>query len=461
MALDLNQEEVQALEEEQVLLSAPVNGKRKVSAALLSPPSTQGSISSSSGSTGSASVRIRPGNAQIPFDLPESDKSVAAVEFCGFTRTRAGEIFGRWAGKQVQNPYSLVDFMIGEIDNLNLEPLVSMERSEAMVLLGISEELRTALTLPKFTAIWRSERAHFWLVDTVKMRYHTLQTLLAKLKNCAVETIRQRKTRGQGKRAKVAGAIDPAGASSSSTPASQQPPSNFSAIVSSKSNTLPSAYVVVQSPPTIRPDHYVYYKGKSAAQLMAGPNGDNLILEDGSINMDAIESFRGGDFNMRDQAWYFSKEEGTAEQYRQYQIARDTRAETWIVRISLPKSFVDGLKKKEIWYSADFKQFVWYCRNKGNKGKPVPSKFDDWLPSGGAQFIEGHICFRDEDFMTGLKKENVQQHISESDLMYNGNKKATQSVFVDLNLRERLNELLRGNIYVEIFSPVDTPYGSM
>jgi len=81
MALILSSEETQCLKEERIILGASQNGKRKVSAALLTPPSGYGSQSSASSSS-SASVHYRDFDAaeMPPFDLPEALESVAAYE---------------------------------------------------------------------------------------------------------------------------------------------------------------------------------------------------------------------------------------------------------------------------------------------------------------------------------------------------------------------------------------------
>jgi hypothetical protein len=80
-SLSLSVEETEGLIEEHIILGTSRNGKRKVSAALLTPPSSHGSQSSTSGLS-SASVHYRAFNAAIiaPFDLLESRGSVAAFE---------------------------------------------------------------------------------------------------------------------------------------------------------------------------------------------------------------------------------------------------------------------------------------------------------------------------------------------------------------------------------------------
>ncbi|KAH7408883.1 hypothetical protein BKA64DRAFT_595504 [Cadophora sp. MPI-SDFR-AT-0126] len=442
----LSQEEIKALEDDRVLLSGPVNGKRKVSAALLTPPSTQGSLSS--GSTSSASVRVRAFNhSQAPFDLPESDESVAAVEWCGFTRTKAGEIYSRWLSRPnpQQNPDGLLEYMIGEINRLNMQPWNQAPIEQAMTALGVSDELQSVLTSPVYRQIFLSETLHYWLTDTIRDRYGSLKILQRKLKFRGANTVARRKG---GKRAKVIDVFDQTAstqASSSSSLPSQSQLSG-SAISSIQSDALPAAYVSVDSPPSILPGHIVLYKGKSSVELLS----ERFIREDGSINMGSIESMKGGDFNQRRGAWYFSREEATAEQYRQWAAARNHTAETWIIRVQIPKDFIDGLRRKDLWYSPDWKTYVWYCRKGTSEGNP-PAKFDVFWKPGQAQLIEGHICGRSPNIIPKIPKQDVQQRMSESDLLYNGNRKATQCVFVDEEAVERLGELIRGKIFIEIF----------
>ncbi|PVH79433.1 hypothetical protein DL98DRAFT_460983 [Cadophora sp. DSE1049] len=432
----LNQDEVRALEDDRVLLSGPVNGKRKVSASLLTPPSTQGSLSS--GSSSSASVRIRDFNhSQVPFDLPESHESVAAVEWCGFTRTKAGEIYARWSAKPnpQHNPDGILEFMIGEVNRLNMQPWSQAPVEQAMTALGVSDELKSVLTSPIYKQVFLSETLHFWLQDTIRDRYASLRILQKKLKFRGAETVARRKG---GKRAKIMGAFD------------QTPPTQASSSI--QSDALPASYVSVDNPPSILPSHYVLYKGKSSVELLS----ERFIREDGSVNMGAIESLKDGDFNQRRGAWYFSKEEETAEQYRHWAAARNCMAETWIIRIQIPKEFIDGLRKKELWYSPDWKTYVWYCRKGTSEGDP-PTKFDSFWKLGQAQLIEGNICGRSPNIIPKIPKQDVQQRMSESDLLYNGNRKATQSVFVDEEAVERLGELIRGKIFIEIFPAQQSP----
>lgn len=57
--LSLPSEETRGLEEDRIILGGPQNGKRKVSAALLSPPSSYGSQSSAEDAAALAAQRAR------------------------------------------------------------------------------------------------------------------------------------------------------------------------------------------------------------------------------------------------------------------------------------------------------------------------------------------------------------------------------------------------------------------
>lgn len=178
-----------------------------------------------------------------------------------------------------------------------------------------------------------------------------------------------------------------------------------------------------------------------------------LIRDDGNIRMDPIRTYAGGDFNQRDDAWYFSKEEGTAEKYRGYAAKRCPQSEIWIINMQVPKGFIDGVRKKELWYSPDWKQFVWSCRNGDSVSSPA--KFDSYHPPQ-TQFIEGHICGRNPAIILKIKKEDVQQEMSENNLLYLGTRKATQSVFVDKPTVVEMAKLIRGKIFIDVFPPNNT-----
>ena len=343
--------------------------------------------------------------------------------------------------------------MIGEINQLNILPLIQVPAEQAMTALGVSDELKNVLTSPIYRRIFLSETLHYWLEDTIRDRHTSLQILQKKLKIRGAQTVARRKG---GKRAKILGAFDAnpstEASSSSSSALPTQPQQMGSAVSNIQSDALPTSYVSVDHPPSILSGHYVLYKGKSSAELLS----ERFIREDGSINMGAIESMKGEDFNQRRGAWYFSREEETAEQYRRWAAARNSMAETWIIRVQIPSGFIDGLRKKYLWYSPDWKTYVWYCRKGTSEGNP-PDRLEEFWKPGEAQMIEGHICGRSPNIIPKIPKQDVQTRLSENDLLYNGSRKATQTVFVDEEAVERLGELIRGKIFIEIFPAQQSP----
>lgn len=183
--LTLSSEEIRGLEEEAIILDAPQNGKQKVSAALLSPPSNGRQIPTSS--SPSASVHYRAFARTAPFDLPETLESAATYEFLGFTTKTADKIFARWAARPGgdKNPEGgILEYALGHIGM----SLRNLQPAQAMSILGISEELQNVLMDPQFKKIFESETLCYWLNDTIASRFWTLHKLLGRLKNHAVLT---------------------------------------------------------------------------------------------------------------------------------------------------------------------------------------------------------------------------------------------------------------------------------
>lgn len=214
---------------------------------------------------------------------------------------------------------------------------------------------------------------------------------------------------------------------------------------------MPSTFVSVQEKPDVLPDHYLLYKGKAVAEI----NADNpLILNDGSVNMASLESLKGGDFNEQEGAWYFSKEPETAERYRAWAAERCWWSQTWLIQIQVPRSFVDSLRKEQLWYGHDWKEYVFYCRRGLNAG-PMPAKFDKLWKPGGAQIIEGHVCGKSPNSVPRINRHDVQERLGEDTLLKIGDgRKATQTVFMVKEDVSRMGELFRGKIHIDLHSPV-------
>jgi hypothetical protein len=335
-------------------------------------------------------------------------------------------------------------YALSNLGRLNFPPLADLPATQAMAGLGIADELQAALTNPRFTQIFLSETLQYWLRDTMKLRYGTLNMLLESLKSSAVRIIAKRK---EQRRPNIAGVFQSAASSST-----QLQPTATAALDIELQGTLPRAYVATQEAPPTLSDHVILYKGKAVGDL----NEEMFVLEDGSVNMQSIETQAGGDFNQQAVAWYWTEEEETAEIYREWGAGRCKLAQTLIIRIQIPKAFLDSLRKAQLFYSADWKEYVWYCRKKASAGSP-PAKFNKLWRQGQAQFVRGHICGRAPSVIPRIKKEEIQQRMTEDDVLRIGDRKATQAVFMDDQVVKRLATLVRGKIHIEIFPALASP----
>jgi hypothetical protein len=440
----LSPEETQALEEDLVFLSSNIpstSGRRKVSGALLTPPSSQGRASrSSSGSYSSpASVRFRSFNSSPDFtvDLPQSAYSVAALEFIGFTSETAADIFRNFVSRPNPdfNCYDLLDHAHGHTLILSTASYQHCPPAQAMTRIGLTQQMQDAILDPRFSAIFGTGTLRCWIDDTLRINYLTLVQLLRRLKNHATASIAKKQ---KTKQVKLEGAFP-----LEALPSSQQATTTATLNVMPEDHYLPKNFVTVDKPSEIVEDHYVLYKAKAAPDM-----GDpQWIQDDGSLAMTAITTYPGGDFHHFNVASYWTPEAETAEEYRAWASRRSPWTDTWVIRIQVPKTFIDSLRRQDLWYSKDWKEYVWYCRK---KIRP-PEKFNSYWQAGGAELIKGHISTFPSP-ITRIRKEEMQTKITEANVLLIGSGRATQWAFMQYDGIERLGAEIRGKVHIEITS---------
>lgn len=165
--------------------------------------------------------------------------------------------------------------------------------------------------------------------------------------------------------------------------------------------------------------------------------------------MDSLKSFAGGDFNQAQGAWYWTPEEATAEQYRLWASRRNLHGETWIVCIQVPQTFFIKLRQEELWFSPNWKEYIWYCKKRLRVGYP-PAKFDKyWKPPG--DIIKGHIAARHPSRYPIIDKADIEAKINEDDILMNGNKKSTQWVIMNKDTADRMAVEIRGKVHIEVY----------
>jgi hypothetical protein len=434
----LSPEETQALEEDLVFLSSNIpstSGKRKVSGALLTPPSSQGKVSRSSSSSASVHFRNFSPSPDFTLDLPQSAISIAALEFIGFTAETAADIFRRFTLRPDPdiNPDDLLDYIHGHTLILSTDSYQHCPPTQAMTLIGLTQPIQDAIFDPRFSAIFGTKTLRFWIDDTLRINYLTLIQLLYRLKKHATRSIAKKKT---AKRAKLNDVF------SLKTSSSQQATTITTLNVMPEDHYLPQNFVAVDKPSEVLEDHYVLYKAKAATDM-----GD-WIQDDGSLQMSAIAIHGGGDFNHVNAAWYWTLEAETAEKYRAWAAGRSPWSDTWVIQIQIPKTFIDSLRQQDLWYSKDWKEYVWYCR----KQIRPPEKFNSYWQAGETELIKGHICSTFHSSITRIRKEEVQTKITEDNVLLIGSGKATQWAFMQYDSIERLGAEIRGKIHIEITS---------
>jgi hypothetical protein len=162
-------------------------------------------------------------------------------------------------------------YALGIVDELKYQPWKDLSTKEAMTHLGITNELHSRLTDPKFSPIFQSETLHYWLTDTMKIRYATLWKLLERLKSYAAQIIAQRKEKN--------------GLNASSSTQKEHTAIAFE-------ENLPDGYVPVQAAPPALPDHYSIYAGNAVGDMNHLPHIP-FLFEDGTVNNYYIEIFLG------------------------------------------------------------------------------------------------------------------------------------------------------------------------
>jgi hypothetical protein len=434
----LNEVESRFLEVEKLIHPHPSPGKRKVSSAFLSPPPSS-SFGSSTSPSSSASVRFKSWSSSdsSTIDIPVTSSSAEAVEFLGFTLQSADTIFSDWSKRPDpdQCPDSPLDYALGHLGILKTPSFSALDPREAMTKIGLSIELQDIMMNPEYSDILYTRDLHFWLADTLTLRFSALENILLRMKETATHGL----ARGKAKRPKLEGVFTSQTEEPDVVPAHTATVNMFPG-----DDNLPKTSVSIEAAPSLLVDHYTLWKGKSSAET----NNRQLIKEDGSVNINALRSFSGDDFNGQDYAWYFTKEQETAERYRNWAALRCQYAASWLIQVQVPRVWFDTLKKQYLFYSADWKEYVWRCK----KEEDIPDKFNSMLE---ADVIEGHICTGVSTSIAGYKSHEVQTKINDSHcLRLAGGRRATQTVIMKLEAAKRLGVEIKGKMHIDITAAI-------
>lgn len=437
------QEQIRCLEEDAIFLPQPqsqtphASGKRKVSAAFSSPRS----VSSSSSSSASVKTRGFQPNVIQTFDIPMAEESVEVLEFIGFVVDVARLIYDSYLNRPnpAQNPDDLMAYVSGNIASLKSSRYDNMSHREALRQIGLNLQIQEAITDPRFSPVFGTQTPHYWAKNTVETNYAALLGRQRLLRSCANQRMTHKK---KHKRSRHEGSLP------QEQGPSQQPAVTATINMTPRDFQFPEAHVVMQSDVDILDDHVSLYKGKAHPEL---EDTGEIINNDGSVNLSALSTLPGGDFNWNFSAHYWSPEKETAEEYRKYAARRCPTADTCMVHIQIPWSFIHNLHREELWYSPNWMEYIWTCR----KQRRPNQKYDHLWEHGQADVVRGHVCSTIGRQIIRIPQENVQTHINEENAMrLPSGKKASQWMFLQNNTIDRLAEEIRGKTHFIIFEAI-------
>lgn len=171
-------------------------------------------------SSSSSSASVRTWNFQqsaLDTEIPIEEESPAVLEYLGFERSTANEIFERFVGRPEpgQCPDGLLDYAYGQIAALGTR-YYEMDIQEAMAQVGLTEQIRSAIADPAFSDLLWTRDLHFWVKDTIDTNYGTLLNRQELLKRHAGHRIEHKGKRA--KRSSVQGVFDSGEGSASEAP---------------------------------------------------------------------------------------------------------------------------------------------------------------------------------------------------------------------------------------------------
>jgi len=359
-----------------------------------------------------------------------SIESCAGLEYIGFNTDTATEIWNRWDGRPDGefNPDSLWDYISAHIARLHyvfghLAPLdtpPTKSPAEAMTDLGIRQDVQDGILHPDYTEIFETQPLHFWLTDTLRINYFHILEVLGRSQTVATDI-------------KGTGAI------------SQESRESYFKYCT-----------VVDTPSPLLDGHTALYNGKAAPEIKATLTP--LVDKNGNIDLYCLRSSDPGDFSPRREAQYWRLEKETAENFLEYARRRNPRAEMLLIRMQVPDNFLEPFKTEDLYWGADWREYVWRCRH-GERLAKFRHLWND------ADLIKGHILRLAYKRVDEIKEGNIQTDILYEHVMAipHTGRKSTQWAFMKEDIVDRLAEAIEGKMHITVkpgLDTLDTPEGA-
>ncbi|KAL0253301.1 hypothetical protein SLS55_010273 [Diplodia seriata] len=359
----LSLEQVETLEELGLILSPPINGKRKVSldAFTTPPPQIPDPLPTS---RPSATFHHHPSTPphDATIDLPLAPWSVATLEFLGFTPAAAHEILAHFLDRPnpTFNCYDIIDYAESHVQGKDPRQKSLLPPRELMTQMGLNEAMQDALTDPRFAGVAGTETLQFWILDTLRVNYDALFTLQDGLRDVAIAAAA---AAGEGEGGGGGGGDeddqddedaedndddeddecdeddqedeDHEDHDDDHNAASPAAPSNTDASTSANASTT----TLYAATPALPPDDFLDPRKPGGAPL------HNIA-----------QTRDGGDFNGArswSEAWTWTPQAATAELYRAWMARRCAWTATAVVSMAVPQDLIEGLGTEEVWWRCE------------------------------------------------------------------------------------------------------------
>lgn len=380
--------------------------------------------------------------------FPERIDSVEALEFLGFMPDAAQILQRRWTTHNARfgiperdgspDISELRRYIFVKTAELHLPSIRTLDSLSALLAIGITQELADAILDPAHGDIYGTETLEYWLNDSLMTNLYTLLTFQENAKGRVGQPANPESDTEVN---------DETDAESSQIP-------TYSVTINLRSDdpNFPRAFIAVRPEPENLPGHINLYKGgawktkKSSSRLF--PN------RDGSINTwSAFSGGPNGDFSNECMVTCLVDSPEIAEKYRTYTARRCPTAETWVIKLQVPESFLTSESEGERHWWGGFEGLMFY-----GSGMSRSWLLNDFAFRARTDFVVGHIPSTAEDLNMSQvitydkleERSNMHDFIKET-----SGQKGEQYCFLNRRITAELSGNVRGKMHIQIHRPHD------
>jgi hypothetical protein len=314
------------------LIGKVIDGKRKISGQLLTPPDTitTKSTSSSSKATSGPSLQV-PEISHSTMEIPASMYSEQALQFIGFDAEMSRKLLERW----VEDPHeqrSFEEMIFGYLDEACATEPRPQDWIKRMNFIGISKERQAGIMDPNFEDTRGTGSMRHWIIEFARENFLALSSLNKRLtRNLQMLMKGPPQLRGGG------GGQDR------------------------------SDYYLRQV------GHTTLYRATSAARLEKVFDSDSLRLE-GMILMGRMPP---SDFSLDRAAYYWTPQPWVAEKYAMYtQRNCGIPGDIAILRVLCPSFLLENDKVWKLDFSSDWKKLIFHSRRCERYPKDIEERWE-------------------------------------------------------------------------------------